>query len=219
VFSILVKVLQNYVVHHSCVFLSTLTYGRERKLVERRRPKGSGSKNDTVGHRHWRRHEELVRLHIKPAIGSVKLDRLSPLQLQSLYSSKLNAGLSPETVHKIHACLGKALRHAVRWQLIPRAATESVDPPRVPRAEITVLTVEQMKGLLKAAEGNKLYAVYVVAATTALREGELREVLIFCTLALLGGGLLVLVLLADVDWFFPALFYGIVDFFPWQKYL
>jgi hypothetical protein len=82
-----------------------------------------------------------------------------------------------------------------------------------------VLTVEQMKGLLKAAEGNKLYAVYVVAATTTLREGELREVLIFCTLALLGGGLLVLVLLADVDWFFPALFYGIVDFFPWQKYL
>ena len=55
------------------------------------------SEKDTVGHRHWRRHEELVRLHIKPAIGSVKLDKLSPLQLQSLYRSKLNSGLLPET--------------------------------------------------------------------------------------------------------------------------
>ena len=44
------------------------------------------------------------------------------------------------------------------------------------------------------------------------------EIFVFSTLALLGGGLLALVLLTDVDWFFPALFYGVTVYVAWQRY-
>jgi integrase len=49
----------------------------------------------TVRHRTWQRHEEVVRLHLKPTIGSVKLDKLNVLQVQSVYGQKLADGLSP----------------------------------------------------------------------------------------------------------------------------
>jgi integrase len=75
---------------------------------------------DTLRRRTWIRHEEIVRLHLKPCLGGIKLDRVNPLQVQSLYRSKLDSGLSPRTVQIIHATLYKALKQAVKWTLIPR---------------------------------------------------------------------------------------------------
>jgi hypothetical protein len=38
----------------------------------------------TLRMRTWIRHEEVVRLHLKPFFGNTKLDRVSALQIQSL---------------------------------------------------------------------------------------------------------------------------------------
>ena len=65
-------------------------------------------------------------LHLVPALGKTRLDRLGALQLQSLYRSKLDSGLSARIVRMIH----KALKQAVKWSPIPRNVTEAVDPPR-----------------------------------------------------------------------------------------
>jgi integrase len=126
----------------------------------------------TLAPRTVRRHEELTRIHIKPAIGKVKLSKLSPLQVQSLYRRKLDDGLSAATVVKIHSTLSKSLKQAVRWRLIPLNICASVSPPRITRTEIEPLDARQMKALLKAAEGTDLYALWVLLATTGLRIGE-----------------------------------------------
>src|SRR3954468_7316446 len=57
----------------------------------------------------------LIRVHIKPALGKIKLRKLSPLHVQGFYRDRLDAGLSSSTVNKIHAILHKALSQAVRW--------------------------------------------------------------------------------------------------------
>lgn len=128
---------------------------------------------DTVGPRTWKRHEELTRLHITSRLGSVRLDKLNAMQAQSLYRVKLDAGLSPTTVRKIHATLYKSLKQAVRWQLVPRNVCESVTPPREARTEFKALTKEEIKRLLDAARDDRLYALYVLACTTGMRQGEL----------------------------------------------
>src|SRR5215211_214802 len=128
---------------------------------------------DTLRRRTWTRHEEVVRLHLKPSLGNTKLDRLSAPQVQSLYRSKLDSGLSPRTVQIIHATLYKALKQAVRWSLVPRNVADSVDHPKAPKREIKPLNEEQVKRLLKAADGDKLEALYVLAITTGMRLGEL----------------------------------------------
>jgi integrase len=56
----------------------------------------------TVGERTWKRHESIVRLHLKPAIGKTKLATLNPLQVQSLYRAKSKSDLAPGSVKRIH---------------------------------------------------------------------------------------------------------------------
>jgi integrase len=131
------------------------------------------STKGTVKERTWIRAEVDVRVHIKPALGKTRLDRLNSLQLQALYRAKLDAGLSPRTVRMIHATLHKSLKQAVGWQLVPRNVAQAVAPPREQRREISPLDEEQVKRLLGAAVGDRLEALYVLAVTTGMRSGEL----------------------------------------------
>ena len=77
-------------------------------------------------------HEQIIRLHLKPALGRVKLSKLTPAHVQGLYRDKLDSGLSPATVQKIHAVLHKALSQALRWGMIPRNPADAVKAPRPP---------------------------------------------------------------------------------------
>jgi integrase len=119
------------------------------------------------------RHEQVVRLHLKPTVGGVKLDRLNALQVQAAYGWKLEAGLSPRSVEIIHTTLHKALKQAVRWTLVPRNVAEAVTPQRPIRKEIKPLSQEQARTLLEVSRDDPLRAFYVLAVTTGMRNGEL----------------------------------------------
>ena len=129
----------------------------------------------TISERTWKRHEMVVRLHIKPAIGSTRLAVLSPLQVQSLYHAKSRTHLSPGSVKRIHTTLHKALRQAVRWQMIPHNPSDAVDVPKGYRGEITPYDKEQVRVLLDTAERTqpRLYALYILGVTTGMRQSEL----------------------------------------------
>lgn len=79
---------------------------------------------------------------------------------------------SPASVLKIHATLSKALRQVVRWRLVPLNVCESVTLPRLTTEEIKPLDREQMRRLLRAAEGTAFYALWVLTATTGVHVGE-----------------------------------------------
>jgi integrase len=128
---------------------------------------------DTVRPTTYERYEQIVRIHIRPALGGVKLKNLTPVHVRGLYREKLQAGLSPRTVQYIHVTLHKALKQAVQDVLIPRNATEAVKAPQVRRQEIRPLSAEQVKVLLETACGDRLEALFVLAIHTGLRQGEL----------------------------------------------
>src|SRR5215213_480580 len=128
---------------------------------------------DTVRPTTYERYEQIVRIHVRPALGGVKLKNLTPAHVRGLYKEKLQAGLSARTVQYIHITLHKALKQAVQDGLIPRNATEAVKAPQVRRQEINPLSAEQVKVLLKTASGDHLEALFVLAIHTGLRQGEL----------------------------------------------
>ncbi len=132
-----------------------------------------GTAKGAVRERTLERHEQVVRLHLKPTLGATRLDRLNALQMQALYAEKLEAGLSPRTVGIVHATAHKALKQAVRWTLIPRNVAEAATPPRQSKREITPLTREQVRALLGAVKGDGLRALYVLACTTGMRKSEI----------------------------------------------
>jgi integrase len=73
----------------------------------------------------------MVHPHIIPGLGRLKLMSLNPAHVRAFYRDRLDTGLSPATVHKMHVVLHKALDGAVSDGLIPRNAAKGV---RVPQA-------------------------------------------------------------------------------------
>jgi len=119
--------------------------------------------------------EGLVRNHIEPALGRVKLGDLSPAHLRGLYAAKLASGLSGRTVGYIHVTLYSALKAAVLDGLIPRNPAASVKAPRMDKQEMTPLSPAQARALLDTARemDDRWSALYVLAVSTGLRQGEL----------------------------------------------
>lgn len=68
---------------------------------------------DTIRTGSWKQYEMIVRLHIKPTLGGVRLEKLNALQIQSFYRERLDAGLSPRRVQYVHVTVRKALKDAV----------------------------------------------------------------------------------------------------------
>ncbi len=133
----------------------------------------SDSVRDTVRQSTFARYEQITRRHIIPTLGRTKLMKLTPAHVRGLYRRKLDEGLSPRTVQYIHATLHKALKQAVSDGLIPRNVTQAVKPPRPVKKEIRPLDTDQARALLETARGERLEALYVLAVTAGLREGEL----------------------------------------------
>jgi integrase len=121
----------------------------------------------------YERHEQIVRLHLKPALGRVKLSKLTPAHVQGLYRDKLDSGLSSATVQKIHTVLHKALTQALKWTMIPHNVSDAVKAPRPAPEEMHPLSPEEARKLIEAAHGDKLEALYVLAVHTGMRQGEL----------------------------------------------
>ena len=133
----------------------------------------SNSVKDTVRERTYERYEEILRLHVKPALGRLKLKALTPAHVQDFYRDRLDNGFSPATVQKIHVILHKALSQAVSWSLVPRNAGEAVRAPRPAPKEMRPLSPDEARRLLEAAGGDRLEALYVLAIHTGMRQGEL----------------------------------------------
>jgi integrase len=132
-----------------------------------------GSVRGSVRQSTYDRDASLVNNHLRPALGGIRLKKLSAAHVQGFYRDRLDYGLSPSTVHKMHAILHKALSQALKWHMVPRNVTEAVRPPRPAPREMRPLTAEEARRLLQAAHGNGLEALYVLAVTTGMRQGEL----------------------------------------------
>ena len=120
----------------------------------------------------YKGYEVHVRLHLKPALGHIPLDKLAPLHVQQLLNAKKSAGLSAKSIRYIRGTLRTALNQAVRWELLSRNPASLVDGPRVAHYEIRPFTPEEARAFLAAMKGDRLEALYSVALTMGLRQGE-----------------------------------------------
>lgn len=119
-----------------------------------------------------RHYEMIVRVHLEPALGRKKLADVTPAVIQAYLRDKARE-VSTRTVHHHHSVLRRALNIAVRWRILRTNAAMLVDAPRVPRFEPTTLTADQVKQLLAATADDRLHALWVLAASTAMRQAEL----------------------------------------------
>ena len=89
---------------------------------------------------------EQIRLHIKPALGAIKLESLNTHSIQGFYN-KLD--LSPKSVKNIHGILHRALQQAVAIGYLRFNPSDACTLPRVERAEIKPLDEPQIAAFLR----------------------------------------------------------------------
>jgi integrase len=125
----------------------------------------------------------IVELHLIPALGNLKLAKLTPLQIQDYYTEAQVSGrkdskksregkLSPRTVAQHHRVLSRALKQAVRLGLIARNPCEMVDPPRYEKSAPETLTDKDVNKVLESVRGTYLYIPVLIALATGARRGE-----------------------------------------------
>jgi len=81
--------------------------------------------------------------------------------------------LGPLTMRRIHNVLSGALKSAVKGGLIPRNPAPDAELPEAVQPKVKVWTAEQLGAFLDAIEGQRLYALYHLAAFAGMRRGEL----------------------------------------------
>jgi integrase len=108
-------------------------------------------------------------------LGKTRLTKVTAQLLDVTYSRWGREGMSPANIRMQHTVLAVALHQAVRWDLVPRAATDNAAPPRVQRFRATAPDVETVLRLIaEAAKTNPvLSATIMLAALTGARRGEL----------------------------------------------
>ena len=129
----------------------------------------------------------IVNKHIVPALGRIRLDKLTPQQVQALlekkrepYKTKTKAGkliekhgLSPQSIASIRTVLRSALSQALKWGMVARNVATLIDPPRIPPPKTHAIDANGARKLLEAARGERFEAILVLALTLGLRRGEI----------------------------------------------
>jgi integrase len=129
--------------------------------------------------------------HIKPALGAVKLSKLTTPQIQAFYNELGKTGhtitkkdqktgnvtvtkqpLSTKSIKNIHCILSKCLNTAIEIGYLRDNPAGRAKLPKVEKKEISPLTDDQVKALLKELEAEEYGDLFRVILFTGLRESE-----------------------------------------------
>jgi integrase len=118
-------------------------------------------------------YDQLLRKHLLPRCGLVKLQQLSAAHLKSAYAAMAEAGLSGRRQLHLHRVIFRALKHARQWNLIQQNVADLIDAPTAHSEEIEILTRAQVRTVLESLKGRTLYPIVALALGSGARRGEL----------------------------------------------
>ena len=135
----------------------------------------------TVKRRTLARYKEILRLHLLPPFGKVRVHQMDRGRIKLFLSEKLNAGLEKRTVRNIQSVLRAMLNAAIEDGVIsinPSAklgrALKLTVSKTTTQEEIKAMTVSQRQAFLATAfhDAPRYYPLLFVLAGTGMRLGE-----------------------------------------------
>lgn len=129
-------------------------------------------------------YERRIYQHIIPALGQLRLDKLTTGDIQTFYTDLKKTGrllrtelygdgLSDQTIRGIHTTLHAALDKAVEENLIFRNPADTCRLPSAKPREMKVLEPEEIQRLLIQAREDGCYELLLLELSTGLRRGEI----------------------------------------------
>jgi integrase len=133
-----------------------------------------GRKRSTTGE-----YRSYIRVHLGPFFGETALDKVSGVQVEAFVAAKRQEGKATKSILNYLGLLHSIFVFAQRRGLASSNPVASIDKPERPgtTADIRFLTQAQIRQLLRAvpddSRGPTEQALYLTAAMTGLRQGEL----------------------------------------------
>lgn len=127
----------------------------------------------STAYKTYLKREGMCRRHIFPYVGGVALTRLRAHHVIDLIRMLEREGVGAATRLEVHKTLAAALNTAVRRSLIPSSPIDGESRPKAPRKPICIWSPDEAKRFLEAAADSPYYALYLLALTTGMRQGEL----------------------------------------------
>ena len=121
----------------------------------------------------WDRYADVVRTHLSPTLGHLRLEQLTAEHVQKLCIAVHERGRAPRTVVKVRAVLRTALNDAKRARLVVYNAADFVDLPRVESSSVPAMTPADAVAVLAAVSSHRISPLVELALSTGLRQGEL----------------------------------------------
>jgi integrase len=118
-------------------------------------------------------HEQHVRNHIRPPLGSIRLKGLFALHVQNLMKSMEEKEVSAAMRRHVLVTLRAALAYAVKMNYTAVNAAAFVPLPAKPKHKSEGITPDEIATFVEAAAGDRLYAMYLLGIDGGLRQGEL----------------------------------------------
>lgn len=115
----------------------------------------------------------MLRLHLWPTLGEVKLHAITPAKVRALLGAKREEDLSDRSVQLVHATLRTVLAEAVRDELVERNVAALVRVARPERREVAPWSPAEAAQFLRKTRGHRLHALFSVGVAVGLRRGEL----------------------------------------------
>ncbi len=121
----------------------------------------------------------MARVYVGPRLGGTPLGRVTPRALTDFYKELQRTGnkaagpLSPKSVRNVHGMLHLTFRDAMRWGRLARNPADLATLPRREPRRMKTWTADQLRTFLELVREDRLYAAWLVLATTGLRRGEL----------------------------------------------
>ena len=125
-----------------------------------------------VSERSYADYRDLLKRYVRDPLGHYRLDQLTPLAIQRLYTSMLERGLSARTVRYTHTVLSAALKQAVRWRILPQNPAEYVELPHTTHREMRALSQEEATRFLNGAKTDRFGLLFAFAMATGMRPEE-----------------------------------------------
>lgn len=127
----------------------------------------------------WSQYRTYIKSMIIPVIGHVRLRNLQPEDFEQLYDhleadgGRHGQGLSPKTITNAHGILSVALKSAVtRGKIAANPLDRLEHPPTAERTSTEWWSPEQLRSFVEHVEDDRLYAAWLLFATTGMRRGE-----------------------------------------------
>lgn len=112
----------------------------------------------------------IMNNHIIPKLGHLKMQKITPLELQKFYNE---LELNPGTIQNVNRLMNQTLRTAVEWGYIIKNVNTLVKKPTYrKKAGIKVWTKDQYEVFLEVTKGTRFHPFYMIELNCGLRPGE-----------------------------------------------